>query len=64
MNGMIEGKDNLILEYKQIIRLLTDHAALDLEAKQQTDEVDVVAELIRKCVAENATTPQDQGGLC
>ena len=60
MNGMIEGKDDLISEYKQIIRRLTDHAALDLEAKQQTDEADAVSELIRKCVAENATTPQYQ----
>ena len=60
MNGMIEDKDDLIAEYKQIIRQLTDHAALDLEAKQQTEEADIVAELIRKCIAENATTPQDQ----
>ena len=60
MNAMIDGKDDLISDYKQIIRLLTDHAALDSEAKQQTEEANVVAELIRKCVAENATTTQDQ----
>ena len=60
MNGMIEDKDDLIAEYKQIIRHLTDHAALDLEAKQQGEEVEIVTELIRKCVAENATTMQDQ----
>jgi hypothetical protein len=57
---MIEDKDDVIAEYKQIIRRLTDHTELDLEAKQQTEEADIVAELIRKCVAENATTPQDQ----
>ena len=39
-----------------LIILLTDHAALDLKARQQTEEADVAAELIRKCVAENATT--------
>ena len=50
----------MISEYKQIIRRLTNHAALDLEAKQQTEEADVAAELIRKCVAEKAATPQDQ----
>ena len=60
MNGMIEDKDDLIAEYKQIIRRLTDHTALDSEAKQKTEETDVVFELIRKCVAENATTTQDQ----
>ncbi|MPM73722.1 hypothetical protein SDC9_120704 [bioreactor metagenome] len=60
MSGMIAGKDDLISEYKQIIRRLTDHAALNLEAKQQTDEADVVSELIRKCVAENAANSQDQ----
>jgi DNA invertase Pin-like site-specific DNA recombinase len=60
MNGMIEDKDEVILEYKQIIRILTDLSALDLEAKQQTEEADVVAELIRKCVAENAASKQDQ----
>ena len=60
MNGMIEDKDDLILEFKQIIRQLTKHAELDLEAKQQTEEIEIVAELIRKYVAENAITPQDQ----
>ena len=60
MNGMIEDKDDLISEYKQISRRLTDHTALDFEAKQQTEEVDVLTELIQKCVAENATIPQDQ----
>ena len=60
MNGMIEDKDNFIAEYKQIIFRLFNNAALNLETKQQTEEVDVLTELIRKCVAENATTPQDQ----
>ncbi len=60
MNGMIEDKSDLISEDKPIIRRLTDHAALDLEAKQQTEEADIVRELVRKCVAENAATPQDQ----
>ena len=60
MNGMIEDKNDVISEYKQIIRLLTDHAALDLEVKQQTEEAEIVAELIQKCVAENAITTQDQ----
>ena len=60
MNAMIDGRDDLISDYKQISRRLTDHTALDFEAKQQTEEVDVLTELIRKCVAENATTTQDQ----
>ena len=34
--------------------------AIDLEAKQQTEEADIAADLIRKCVAENTTTSQDQ----
>jgi hypothetical protein len=58
MNEMIEDKDEVISEYKQIIRMLTDISALDSEAKQQAGEVDVVAELIRKCVAENAASMQ------
>ncbi len=41
-------------------RTLNNIIAIDLEAKQQTEEADIVAELIRKCVAENATTRQDQ----
>ncbi len=60
MNEMIEDKDDLISEYKLIILQLTDNVALDSEAKQQTEEADIIAELIRKCVAENATTSQDQ----
>ena len=47
--GVVHKAFNLII-------LLTDHAALDLKARQQTEEADVAAELIRKCVAENATT--------
>ncbi len=60
MNEMIEDKDEVISEYKQIIRILTDLSALDSEAKQQAEEADVVAELIQKCVAENAASMQDQ----
>ena len=60
MNEMVENKDDLLSEYKQIIRQLTDYSALDLEAKLQTEEADIVVELIRKCVTENATTPRDQ----
>ena len=60
MNRIIEDKDDLISEHKQIVRRLTDHAALDIEAKQQAEEADIVAELIRKCVVENASTSQDQ----
>ena len=41
-------------------RTLNNIIAIDLEAKQQTEEAEIVAELIRKCVAENATTTQDQ----
>ena len=41
-------------------RTLNNIIAIDLEAKQQTEEADIAADLIRKCVAENATTPQDQ----
>lgn len=60
MNDMIEDKNDLILEYKQIIRQLTDCVTLDLDAKRQTEETDIVAELIRKSVAENAASLQDQ----
>lgn len=41
-------------------RTLNNIIAIDLEAKQQTEEADIAADLIRKCVAENTTTPQDQ----
>ena len=60
MNGMIENTDDLITEYKKIIRQLTDLAALDLKEKQQAEESGIMAELIRKRVSENAITLQDQ----
>ena len=41
-------------------RTLNNIIAIDLEAKQQTEEADIAADLIRKCVAENTTTSQDQ----
>lgn len=41
-------------------RTLNNIIAIDLEAKQQTEEADIAADLIRKCFAENTTTSQDQ----
>ena len=60
MNAMIADKDDVILEYREIICRLTDQSDLDAEMLHQKEEADVAAELVRKWVFENASKAQDQ----
>ena len=60
MNATIADKDDVILEYREIICQLTDQSDLDAEMLQQREEADVAAELVRKWVFENAAKAQDQ----
>ena len=59
-NSLIENKHKIISEYEEIIQTLMDNTALDAECTKLQSECDVIAELTRKCVAENAHTALDQ----
>lgn len=59
-NSMIENKDEILDGYHCIIQTLTDTSALYAEAEKLQSECDVVLELMRKCVEENAHIALDQ----
>lgn len=59
-NSLIQNKSEILDGYDTIIQSLTDNTALDAESTALQEECDVVMELIRKCVDENAHSAIDQ----
>ena len=59
-NNLIENRDEILEGYEAIIKTLTDTSKLDKESTKLQSECEVVAELIRKCVEENASTVMNQ----
>ena len=59
-NGIADGKDKLIAACKKAKNLLCDSKAITTEIAELEREVDVVTELSRKAIFENARTAQDQ----
>ena len=59
-NSLIENKDEVIAEYRDIIKQLTDTTALEEEATRLNAECEVVVGLIQKIIDQNARTPLDQ----
>lgn len=59
-NSLIKNRDEILQGYKEIVRALTDTSGLDKEAAKLQSECTVVAELLRKCVEENASSALDQ----
>ncbi len=59
-NGLIENKDEILKDYEAIIKTLTDTSKLDKESAKLQNECEVVAELIRKCIEENASKVMNQ----
>jgi hypothetical protein len=59
-NQLIENKDEILLGYETVLQTLTDIAALEKKRAELQSEYDVVMELMRKCVEENARTTLDQ----
>lgn len=60
MNGLITDKEAILSDYRQIADLLTDTSELEAENKALVSECEVMEELARKCVAENAVSVIDQ----
>lgn len=59
-NRMMENREQIIKDCETMRRALTDFAALDAEIERQLEETQVVAELVKAAVKENASTAQSQ----
>ena len=59
-NSLLENKEEILQNYETIIQALTDTSKLDIESTKLQSEGEVVAELIIKCIDENANTILDQ----
>jgi hypothetical protein len=60
VNKLITDKASVLADVEEAVGTLLDTAALDAEATGLRDEMDVVGEMLKKCVEENARTAQDQ----
>jgi site-specific DNA recombinase len=59
-NSLFDNKDEIIEGYKEIIDILTNTSELDKESAKLQSECEVVAELLHKCVEENARSALKQ----
>ena len=59
-NQRITDRDAIFAAYDEVLEALTDTTALDAEAAALAGECEVVAELTRKAVEENARAALDQ----
>ncbi|MCX7903057.1 MAG: recombinase family protein [Caloramator sp.] len=53
-NSLIENKEEILKGYEDILKALTDTTKLDKESVKLQNELEIVTEMIRKCVEENA----------
>ena len=59
-NQQIANREAIFAAHEEALRVLTDTSTLDTEAAALTEECEVVMELTRKAVQENAQVAQDQ----
>ena len=59
-NGMLENKNRIISICRNVKNKYTDTAEIDNELAVLHDEIEVIKEMVQKCISENAATPQDQ----
>ena len=59
-NGIITSKEPYIAACLTAKSVLTDNSAIDAEMAELLREMEVVAELTRKCIEENSSVAQDQ----
>ena len=59
-NQRLDSRDAIFAAHEEALRVLADTTALDTEAAALTEECEVVMELTRKAVRENAKIAQDQ----
>ncbi len=59
-NSLINNKEEILKSYYEIIEALTDTTKLDSEGTRLQSELVIAAEMLRKCVEENANSALDQ----
>ena len=59
-NTLVSDKERLLDECRTMQAALTDTGSLDSEISALLSEMEVVAELTKRCIEENSTTAQDQ----
>lgn len=59
-NSLIENKEEILKGYEEIIQVLTDTSKLDKESAKLQSEFEVVTEMLKKCVEENAHSALNQ----
>jgi site-specific DNA recombinase len=59
-NSFIENKGEILQDYGIVVLALTDTSSLEKRQAELKSEYDIVMELMRKCVEENARTVLDQ----
>lgn len=60
INAIIDSKDNILEDCRLMQTTLTDCTGIDAEIESLLEEIDVVAELTKRCIAENSQTAQNQ----
>ncbi len=59
-NALVSDKERLLDECRTMQAVLTDTGSLDSEIAALLSEMEVVAELTKRCIEENSTTAQNQ----
>ena len=59
-NSIINNKDEILKGYEAIIKTLTDTSKLDKESAKLQSEMEIVTEMLHKCVEENSHTALNQ----
>lgn len=59
-NAVLDSKDNILEDCRLMQSALTNYADVDEEILSLLEEIDVVTELTKRCIAENSQTEQNQ----
>jgi len=59
-NQLMQNRDGVISNCNQIRQLVSDCTGLDAEIEKLTEEIEVLAEMVKACVKENAASAQSQ----
>ena len=59
-NAILDSKDNILEDCRLMQATLTDCAGIDAEIESLLEEIEVVTELTKRCIAENSQTAQNQ----
>ena len=59
-NAVLDSKDNILEDCRLMQSALTNYTGVDEEIQSLLEEIDVVTELTKRCIAENSPTAQDQ----